>query len=150
MVKNTLWKAFLQLERLWVDNEFFDKKGWYINEQEFNRLSEDDGYKIIKRDWVGSFLIATVWIGKKDKHGNLFKTTIAVLVNYGEEEQEIIGVFHLKYEDVELAEAGHEKVRKLLLVACEKYHNDPELIVESVQFALQVEKAIELLENGRE
>ncbi len=87
-------------EALW-----FDRQGRPIDVTEMVRLSQDQSYRLVARDWVGQVEVATVWLGFDHSFRSAQPVIFETIVFGGRMDQ-----YSRRYSTEEEAVAGHAKV----------------------------------------
>ncbi|MDP9404909.1 MAG: hypothetical protein M3P85_16685 [Actinomycetota bacterium] len=87
-------------EALW-----FDREGRPIDVAEMVRLSQDPGYRVVARDWVGGVEVATVWLGFDHSFRSAEPVIFETVVFGGRMDQ-----YSRRYTTEEQAVAGHARV----------------------------------------
>lgn len=92
-------------EFTWDRTVYRDKFGRVIQADELECLLRNPEYRIVKQDWIGLYLVSTVWLGVPYDMGISYFETIV----FGKYPADKILDLQ-RYENLWQAEKGHEEV----------------------------------------
>jgi hypothetical protein len=94
-------------EFTWDRTVYRDKFGRVIQADELECLLRNPEYRIVAQDWIGDFLVSTVWLGVPYDLGISYFETMVFDTNnpIGERSLDLV-----RYENLSQAEEGHAEM----------------------------------------
>ena len=107
-----LFNAERDYDRL--ESDYFDKKGNPITLEEFVRLFEKKGYKVIKQERIGKYIVSTVWLGVSHGFYGQAPIIFETMIFCDEGKNDSLYLWQDRYTTEEEALEGHKKAVDLV------------------------------------